>query len=185
MTSHTRPPEFPRRVHPPLRLRARPRPVTCAFIGGVLLTLALLAGCGPASAPSSADAVQRIERVSAARAEAFNNSDAAGIAVHFTEDAVLMAPNRPATTGRAAVAAYYQSIFDAYEPTLSSHYEQVEVSGDLAYGRGIAEVTLTPKDGGAPITSTSKYVNILERQEDGTWKTTHDIWNANAPASGE
>jgi uncharacterized protein (TIGR02246 family) len=148
----------------------------------------LLGGCEPApssstaeDAESTADDVAQIEQMSAARAEAFNNSNAEGIAIHFTEDAVLMAPGRPAATGRAAVAAYYQSVFDAYEPTLDSRYEEVDVSGDLAYGRGIAEVTLVPKDGGEPIASTSKYINILERQPDGTWKTTHDIWNANEP----
>ena len=35
------------------------------------------------------------------------------------------------------------------------------------------------------MTSTSKYLNILERQADGTWKTTHDIWNANEAAADE
>jgi ketosteroid isomerase-like protein len=29
--------------------------------------------------------------------------------------------------------------------------------------------------------STAKYLNILEKQSDGTWKTTHDIWNGNEP----
>jgi len=29
--------------------------------------------------------------------------------------------------------------------------------------------------------SISKYLNILERQPDASWKTTHDIWNDNAP----
>jgi uncharacterized protein (TIGR02246 family) len=161
-----------------------PHPAQSCGVAGVLfLALILLAGCEPS--PSPADDVRRIKQISAARAEAFNNSDAEGIAVHFAEDAVLMAPNRPAATGRKAVAAYYQSIFDAYETTLTSGYEHVLVDGDLAYGRGIAEVTLTPKGGGEPMTSTSKYLNILERQADGTWKTTHDIWNANEAAADE
>ena len=147
--------------------------------------LLLVGGCQSASSPSSSEDVRRIEAVSAAREAAFNESDAAKIASYFTEDAVLMAPGQPADTGRAAVEEYYQSIFDAYDPELSSHYVTVEVVGNHAYGRGIAEVTLTPKDGGATVTSTSKYLNILEKQPDGTWRTTHDIWNANAPASGE
>ena len=158
------------------------------FAAGLMAALSVvacsvLAGC--VSSPSSADDVRRIEQISAARAQAFNNSDAEGIAAHFAEDAVLMAPDRPAATGRAAVVAYYQSIFDEYEPALTSRYEHVAVDGDLAYGRGIAEVTLTPNEGGEPVTSTSKYINILERQADGTWKTTHDIWNANGSATDE
>ena len=165
---------------------ARPKigfvPALVVLTGFALL---LTGGCQSAPPPSSAEDVRRIKEVSAAREAAFNESDAQKIATYFTEDAVLMAPGQPADTGRAAVAEYYQSIFDTYEPELSSHYVTVEVVGTHAYGRGIAEVTLTPKDGGASVTSTSKYINILEKQADGTWKTTHDIWNANAPASGE
>ena len=61
---------------------------------------------------SSATGVASIRTVSAARAEAFRQGDAAGIAVHFTEDGLLMAPGSPAQRGREAVRAYYQSIFN-------------------------------------------------------------------------
>ena len=74
---------------------------------------------------------------------------------------------------------YYQAIFDHYEPKLSSYYEEVEVSGDLAFGRGIAEVELRSLSNGETEISTAKYLNILKRQTDGSWKTTHDIWNSN------
>ncbi|NBC65458.1 MAG: SgcJ/EcaC family oxidoreductase [Bacteroidetes bacterium] len=122
---------------------------------------------------------EMITAVSDARAEAFNNSDAAGIAEHFTEDAILMAPGVPAMEGREAVRNYYQSIFDEYETELVSYYEEIKIDGDLAYGRGVAKVTLIPTNGTESSSSTSKYLNILQRQPDGTWKTTHDIWNSN------
>ena len=90
-----------------------------------------------------------------------------------------MAPGAPVAQGRVAVADYYQQIFDQYETLLESGYDEVEVSGDLAFGRGTAYVTLIPRDGGDPISATSKYINILQKQSDGTWLTTHDIWNEN------
>ena len=149
------------------------------------LLLFLLFGCSddPQVTSSQEEDVAAITAVSKARAQAFNESDAQGIAVHFTEDAILMAPGAPAAQGREAVAAYYQSIFDEYEPVLKSYYEEVEVSGDMAYGRGEAKVTLTPREGGPTTTSTSKYLNILQRQPDGSWQTTHDAWNANKLAN--
>jgi uncharacterized protein (TIGR02246 family) len=125
--------------------------------------------------------MKAVESVSKARAAAFNNSNAAGIAEHFSADAVLMAPDKPAMKGPEAVKAYYQSIFDVYTPQLNSYYEEVEVAGDMAYGRGFAEVKLTPIGGGDTLVSTAKYINILKRQPDGSWKTTHDIWNGNEP----
>lgn len=120
-----------------------------------------------------------ITEISAARAKAFNEGNAANIAIHFTDDALLMAPGKPVAKGRKAVETYYQSIFDEYTTQLESHYEEVAVSGKLAYGRGEAKVTLIPKKGGDPLISTAKYLNILKKQPDGVWRTTHDIWNGN------
>jgi uncharacterized protein (TIGR02246 family) len=135
--------------------------------------------CSTATHPIPKDEKAVITAISASRAQAFNAGDAAGIAVHFTEDAILMAPGKPATTGRAAVQAYYQAIFDEYNTRLESHYDEVYVSDSLAYGRGSAKVTLLPKKGGEALVSTAKYLNILQKQADGSWKTTHDIWNSN------
>ncbi|NNE76780.1 MAG: DUF4440 domain-containing protein, partial [Pricia sp.] len=101
------------------------------------------------------------------------------IAKYFTQDALLMAPGKKVSVGRPAVTAYYQSIFDEFEVQLTSHYEEVEVSGDMAYGRGEAIVRSKPHSGGTFTETSSKYLNILKRQPDGSWKTTHDIWNGN------
>jgi uncharacterized protein (TIGR02246 family) len=141
--------------------------------------LVLLFACNSVPVASPEEEKKIITEISSARAKAFNEGNAAGIAFHFTDNAKLMAPGKPAQTGKAAVQAYYQSIFDEYSTQLESHYEEVEVSGPLAYGRGFAKVTLVPKKGGPPVTSTAKYLNILKKQADGTWKTTHDIWNDN------
>ena len=149
----------------------------CAVLAFIFAVLA--AACKtPGRADDSAD-VSAIKALSAARAKAFNEGDAAAIAIHFTESGVLMAPGSAATSGRAAVQAYYQSIFDQYVTGLESGYEEVKVSGDMAYGRGFAKVKLVPHAGGDTLISSAKYINILERQSDGSWLTTHDIWNGN------
>lgn len=131
------------------------------------------------SSVSAKDEEIAISEVSKARAKAFNEENAAAIAIHFTDSGLLMAPEKPAMRGKQAVQSYYQSIFDEYRPLLESHYEEVSVSGNLAYGRGFARVVLYPKSGGDSLVSTSKYINIMQKQKDGTWKTTHDIWNGN------
>jgi uncharacterized protein (TIGR02246 family) len=154
--------------------------VRCWTALGFLVFCATLSSCTRHDNRSTN--VRQIEAVSNARAEAFNKSDAQTIASYFTEDCVLMAPNKPATKGREQVRAYYQSIFDAFSPELKSGYDEVSVSGDLAYGRGFATVKLTPKNGGPPTVSAAKYLNILRRQSDGSWRTTHDIWNADEPS---
>lgn len=124
--------------------------------------------------------ISDIKALSAKRAKAFADGNSQIIADAFTETGLLMAPGAEATSGREAVRNYYQSIFDEYKTTLESGYSDVKVSGDFAYGIGHAKVSLTPRNGGdTVIFSTSKYINILERQPDGSWLTTHDIWNGN------
>lgn len=146
-----------------------------------LLSMLCLAGCSREKqvVHSEQDDIAAITAVSKARADAFNQGNAAAIAAHFAEDALLMAPDKPTLTGKTAVQTYYQHIFDEYEPRLKSDYQEVKVSGDLGYGRGFAEVLLTQKRGGQTLKSTTKYINIMKRQADGTWKTTHDVWNSN------
>lgn len=144
----------------------------------ICICACLLSGCNT-PVPSTTNDKKLITEISAARAKAFNQGNAAAIAVHFTDDALLMAPGKPVAKGSKAVEVYYQSIFDEYATQLESHYEEIEVSGNLAYGRGEAKVTLIPKKGGSSLVSTAKYLNILKKQPDGVWKTTHDIWNGN------
>jgi ketosteroid isomerase-like protein len=132
------------------------------------------------SKPSSVELDKHaITEMSKSRAKAFNDGNAGDIAIHFTSDAVLMAPGKPAMHGTMAVRNYYQAIFDSFHTVLESHYEAVEVSGDMGYGRGFAKVILVRKNGGDTSVSTAKYLNVLKKQPDGTWKTTHDIWNGN------
>jgi uncharacterized protein (TIGR02246 family) len=121
--------------------------------------------------------IAKIKSLSASRAKAFNEGNADVIAAAFTETGLLMAPGSKSRTGREAVRDYYQGIFDQYKTFLESGYEEVKVSGDIGYGVGFAKVKLVAHSGGDTLLSTAKYINILQRQNDGSWLTTHDIWN--------
>lgn len=139
----------------------------------------ILVSCQPVEKKIISDDIVKITAISAERAKAFNDGNANGIAIHFTEDAFLMAVASETKIGREAIQAYYQAIFDEFKTELESGYQDVKVDGNLAYGRGFAKLWLTPKSGGEKIYSESKYLNTLKRQGDGKWKTTHDIWNSN------
>jgi uncharacterized protein (TIGR02246 family) len=153
----------------------------------------MMAGCSPRESRSDTDTrsgsdalshsdnrseAEAITQISNARAEAFRQGDAQGISRHFATDGMIIPPGDPVKTGREAIEAYYQEIFDNYDRELNSYYEEVVVSGSMAVGRGIAEVTVVSREDGTTTTSTSRYINILKKQQDGTWITTHDIWNS-------
>jgi ketosteroid isomerase-like protein len=55
---------------------------------------------------------------------------------------------------------------------------------DLAtwtFARGMYSATLVPKAGGAQIPIDGKFLTILARQPDGSWKIWRDIFNSNQP----
>ena len=59
----------------------------------------------------------------------------------------------------------------------------VEGRGDLAYAIGTYRMAVTPKKAGAkplPVEQ-GKYVEVMKKQGDGSWKIVYDIWNPDAP----
>ena len=56
---------------------------------------------------------------------------------------------------------------------------ETEVSGDWAFSRGSWTSTLTPKGEGAAFLIDGKFMTILRRQADGSWKLYRDIFNSN------
>jgi uncharacterized protein (TIGR02246 family) len=146
-----------------------------------ILLVISLSGCDKPKIQDDANDISAIQALSSMRAKAFNEGRADDIAVAFTKSGLLMAPDMRSMKGRDAVRRYYQRIFDEYSTVLESGYDDVKVSGNMAYGVGFAKVKLVPHKGGDTLVSTAKYINILQRQDDGSWLTTHDIWNANEP----
>ena len=55
------------------------------------------------------------------------------------------------------------------------------MAGDWAYIRGTYKATLQPKQGGEPVLIDGKYMSILAKQPDGSWKLHRDAFNSNVP----
>ena len=108
--------------------------------------------------------------------EAFNGGDAAGCAAFFSEDVILMAPNQPMTRGKAAFEEVYRSRMDnSSGGTHSNALVEYGVEGDLAYQVGTYAVS------GANPPEQGKFLNVLKRQPDGTWKVAVSIFNSDTP----
>ena len=57
---------------------------------------------------------------------------------------------------------------------------EIDGSGDFAWVYGEYSMTLTPPDA-ASVDDSGKYIEIWEKQSDGVWKVTHDIFNSDLP----
>jgi uncharacterized protein (TIGR02246 family) len=100
----------------------------------------------------------------------------------WTEDGVQMPPDEPAVVGKERIRARNRAVLDRFTFDIGITNEEVRTAGDLAFARGTYKATLTPKQGGGRIPIDGKYLTILVRQPDGSWKIHRDIFNSNAPA---
>ncbi|MCP4260056.1 MAG: DUF4440 domain-containing protein [Planctomycetes bacterium] len=97
------------------------------------------------------------------------------------DDVVKMPPDAPAIFGIEDLRANFKPGFDNFTNEIVLYPEEAHVDGDLGYARGNYTMLLTPKAGGEPIFVDGKYLTILKRQADGSWKISHDCYNSNVP----
>ncbi len=102
-----------------------------------------------------------------------------------TEDAVVMYADAPAVTGRDALRARQQAIYDQATFEENRSMDEVVVAGDWAFVRWAGTGTMTPKDGSEPSVFDRKGIAILQRQPDNSWKMARVIWNSNQPPASE
>ncbi len=57
----------------------------------------------------------------------------------------------------------------------------IEVDGDRAYARYDYIIHRTPKGGTETFSSYRKFLDVMRRQEDGSWRVYKHIWNYNEP----
>jgi len=103
----------------------------------------------------------------------------------WADDGIQMPPDNPAVIGKENIKAGLQSSFDLFNWKMTIDGEEVKVAGDWAFARGNYTYTLTPKEEGKTIKCNGKYLSILAKQADGSWKFARDCFNNNAPPTVE
>ncbi len=103
------------------------------------------------------------------------------------DDVVKMPPDAPAIFGIEELRANFKPAFDNFDTSCVIYPEEAHVDGDLGYARGTYSISITPKAGGETISlmPDGKYLTILKRQADGSWKISHDCYNSNVPPTQE
>jgi ketosteroid isomerase-like protein len=114
--------------------------------------------------------------------EAVNKGDVEGEVNRFTEDGIYMWPDAPSIEGHAALREWFERRFAQVEAYLESETKELEVCGDWAFERGTYVARIQPKSGNEVSTVHGKYVNILRRLPDGSWKIARRIRNRDHPA---
>ena len=101
----------------------------------------------------------------------------------WIDDGIQMPPGAPRRVGKAEIRREMQPLFDLFNTSkMIIHTEEVRILGDRAYSHGTYEFEITPKEGGKTKSCSGKFLDILEKQVDGSWKIAIDCHNCNAPS---
>lgn len=154
---------------------------------GVLAALAL-AAIGAAWAQSNTGNVEAdqaaIRQVWVAYANAVETADVNAYMALWADDGVQMPPGAPPNVGKDMIRARTVKGFGSRGDSttvMQIDPQEITVIGDWAYTRGLYTVTVTPKSGGTVGHVDGKFMTVLRRQQDGSWKLYRDIFNSNVP----
>ena len=98
----------------------------------------------------------------------------------WIEDGIQMPPDVPRRMGLQQIRAEMRPWFDNFNMSNSTiNTEEVRILGDRAYSHGTYTYDITPKAGGETMHISGKFLDILEKQADGSWKISIDCHNYN------
>jgi uncharacterized protein (TIGR02246 family) len=108
------------------------------------------------------------------------------IMAHYADDAVLVVPGSPASSGKDAIrAALKQMVAD---PALVLKFQSSKIdvakSGDLGYTQGSYTLTVTDPQTKQVVNDHGSFVTTYRKQPDGSWKAVADIATSEVPPSG-
>ena len=152
---------------------------------GCLLVPVLSAGETPGSAvpaDDGADDIAAIRAVYAGWNAAVESGNIVGYLAALDEDVELMPTDAPPIRGRDNYAGFLEPVFatDSFEIEIADT-GTIEVDGDLAWARYDYIIHRLPEGGAARISSYRKFLDVLRRQPDGSWRVLKHIWNYNEP----
>lgn len=158
-------------------------------IGLLLVAALILMACQPISAqpdammqPTDEDVVEAVNAIWDEYEASVIASDIDRWIAQWTDDGVQMPPNQPFIEGKENI---YESVAAnmAAGPTTDFVITPLETTsaGDWAYSRGVYTVTFPLGDSGEEGMIDGKFMTILQRQPDGSWKIHRDIFNSNVP----
>ena len=84
-------------------------------------------------------------------------------------------------SGKAALRSYLQDLFANFDARMVPVVIDITVMGEMAVDYGWHELLLTPKSGGEPIRTRTRYVDVWRKNQAGDWKLALFIDNADVP----
>jgi ketosteroid isomerase-like protein len=143
----------------------------------LLTTLA----CASQARDDQGDAAAAFEPIMKEFAASLGAGDAGRWLALWEDNGIQLPPDAPAVEGKQRIAAKIRSLLDQFKFDMTINNAEAHASGDWGFVRGTYQAKLTPKKSGNVIAIDGKYLTVLAKQADGSWKIHRDIFNSNVP----
>jgi uncharacterized protein (TIGR02246 family) len=143
----------------------------------------LLTGCSETTADTRDADTKALKALETQWNQDFASKNAGKLAAYYADDAVLMTPGEPASSGKDAIRKALTEMVSDPALTLKFQASKVEVAkaGDLAYTQGSYTMTFTEPRSKQVINDRGSYVTTFRKQADGAWKAVADIATSQTP----
>ncbi len=144
------------------------------------LCLFLLSGififnaCQPAPCTLSEEDKASFSAKTEADETKWNSGDRDGYMMRYAEDALFLPANTEALQGREAIKAWHMEF-----PEIKIAFEVKEVRGTCDFATVYGTYVLTTEDGIE--VDRGKWLEVQQKQADGSWIITQDIFNSDIP----
>jgi ketosteroid isomerase-like protein len=140
---------------------------------------ALLAACAPTEPQGSSlqEDLAAIASFNERYLEALNDEDIDAFSELTTEGHVLTPPGGRPIVGKAPIVEATGRSFAEFDVTEMWIPEETQLAGDWAYQRGSYDLLMTPRAGGASRAIKGWFMRIYQRQPNGEWRMTRDMFN--------
>jgi ketosteroid isomerase-like protein len=126
---------------------------------------------------------QHLRDLDAKWAKAAAAKDVEQTIAYYSDDAIVFPPNATSAATKEAIRNGWNEMFASpgFAITWQPTRVQVGKSGGMAWVSGTYELTMNDASG-KPINDRGKYLEVWEKQSDGTWKCAADMWNSDLAA---
>lgn len=168
-------------------IRNRNRQIWTTMLGGLCFSLLTLSiACQQQQAPAAPDTreadVAALKEWDANWSKAAGSKDVDKTVSYYADEVLVQPPNGKIATSKADIRKMWTDMFSA--PGFGGGWKATKVevarSGELAYLSGTYEFTFNDANG-KPASDRGKFVEVVKKQSDGSWKCVNDIWNSDSP----
>ena len=149
------------------------------WMPGFAIMAFILVSCASPKGSDPEALVAAVNDIWTRYASSLNSGDLDSWLSLWTEEGVQLPPGEPPVVGKDRIRARNGAVLAKFTFNMRITNEEVSAADDWAFARGSYTATLTAKEGGQTVPIDGKYMTILKRQSDGSWKIYRDMFNSN------